>query len=214
MLKDIAIYGAGGFGREVACLLHAVNRKNPEWNFVGFFDDNKPEGTFADYGEVLGGMDELNSWKEELSVVIAVGVPPVIKELAGHIVNPRISYPNIIAPDTVMLDPDRVAFGRGNILCTGCILSTNVQTGDFNILNSAVTLGHDTRIGSFNCIMSSVNISGNVSVGDGNFFGVKSTVLQGVRIGDGVRVGAGSVVMRNTADNFLYMGNPATKMKF
>ncbi len=213
-MKDIAIYGAGGFGREVACLLNAINRKNPEWNFIGFFDDNKPKGTFIDYGEVLGGMDELNSWNAELSVAIAVGVPGNIKELAGRIVNPHISFPNILAPDTVLLDPDRVAFGCGNILCMGCILSTNVHIGDFNVMNGVVTLGHDVRIGSFNCIMSSVNISGNVSVGDRNFFGVKSAVLQGVRIGNDVRIGAGSVVMRNTADNFLYMGNPATKVKF
>jgi hypothetical protein len=27
-MKDIAIYGAGGFGREVACLIRIINKKN------------------------------------------------------------------------------------------------------------------------------------------------------------------------------------------
>ena len=37
-MKDLAIYCAGGFGREIYCLI--FNRiKNLEWRFVGFFDD-------------------------------------------------------------------------------------------------------------------------------------------------------------------------------
>ena len=35
-VKDIAIFGAGGFGREVACLLRKINAVEPTWNFVGF----------------------------------------------------------------------------------------------------------------------------------------------------------------------------------
>lgn len=43
-MKDIAIYGAGGFGREVACLIERINkaRETPIWNFIGFFDDGIP----------------------------------------------------------------------------------------------------------------------------------------------------------------------------
>ena len=39
-MKDIAIYGAGGFGREVACLLRRINEQAPKWNLIGFFDDD------------------------------------------------------------------------------------------------------------------------------------------------------------------------------
>ena len=63
-MKDIAIYGAGGFGREVACLIKRINEKEPTWNFIGFFDDNAElKGTRNEYGEVLGGMKELNELK-------------------------------------------------------------------------------------------------------------------------------------------------------
>ena len=33
-MKDIAIYGAGGFGREVASLIKRINRIENQWNFV------------------------------------------------------------------------------------------------------------------------------------------------------------------------------------
>lgn len=41
IMKDIAIFGAGGFGREVACLIKRINKIKPQWNFIGFFDDNE-----------------------------------------------------------------------------------------------------------------------------------------------------------------------------
>ena len=39
-MKEIAIYGAGGFGREVACLINRINEVEPAWNLVGFFDED------------------------------------------------------------------------------------------------------------------------------------------------------------------------------
>ena len=63
-MKDIAIYGAGGFGKEVACLINRINDKKPTWNLIGFFDDNpvlKGE-MISHFGPCLGGMDELNAY--------------------------------------------------------------------------------------------------------------------------------------------------------
>ena len=57
-MNDIAIYGAGGFGREVACLLKLINEQKPTWNLVGFFDDGKEFGYKTEYGSVLGGIKE------------------------------------------------------------------------------------------------------------------------------------------------------------
>ena len=66
-MKDIAIYGAGGFGREVACLLRRINEQAPQWNLIVFFDDDITLiGTKNEYGEVLGGIEELNGWNLSL----------------------------------------------------------------------------------------------------------------------------------------------------
>ena len=74
---DIAIYGAGGFGREIASLLKRMNREKKRWNFIGFFDDdviNKPIGHRNEYGEVIGNLDVLNAYSKPLSVVLAIVV--------------------------------------------------------------------------------------------------------------------------------------------
>ena len=61
-MKDIAIYGAGGLGREIACLINMINKKELTWTFIGFFDENKKIGECNEYGCIIGGMAELNSW--------------------------------------------------------------------------------------------------------------------------------------------------------
>ena len=38
-MKEIAIFGAGGFGREIACIINQINQANHCWKFIGFFDD-------------------------------------------------------------------------------------------------------------------------------------------------------------------------------
>ena len=48
-MKDLAIYGAGGFGREIFCYLRKMKQHEPSWNFVGFFDDGKEKGTNNEY---------------------------------------------------------------------------------------------------------------------------------------------------------------------
>ncbi|MFK2343222.1 hypothetical protein ACIXN4_22170 [Bacteroides fragilis] len=35
-MKNIAIYGAGGYGQEVACLIKAINAIECQWNLIGF----------------------------------------------------------------------------------------------------------------------------------------------------------------------------------
>ena len=213
--KDIAIYGAGGFGREIACLVEMVNKamKEERWNLVGFFDDSLEAGQTNEYGKVLGGMAALNGWPSPLSVVIAIGSPTAIEKVVKGIVNPNIEYPNIIAPNVEFLDKDNVKLGKGNIICSDCFISCNVTLGDFNAINGGVRIGHDTSIGNCNAIMPSCNISGGVQMGNGCFMGVKSVVLQFLKVGNHVRIGANSLLMRNAKDDKLYMGSPAKKIE-
>lgn len=209
-MKDIAIYGAGGFGREVACLIKRINKKKLAWNFVGFFDDNKSlAGSVNEYGKVLGGMNELNVWDKELSLVITIGSTQIIRIIIERIKNSYIDFPNIIDPTVDLLDPENVILGKGNVILAKCFISCNVNIGDFNLFNVGVGIGHDSKIGNYNVIMPNVNISGGVNIGDGNMCGVKSTILQNIIIGDNVKLGANSLLTRNTKDNCLYMGTPA-----
>ncbi len=211
-MKDIAIYGFGGFGREVACLIRHLNAVKPEWNVVGFFDDEVKQGTECKYGRVLGDFNTLNAWDKPLSVVIAIGSVKSLTDILDRITNPKVDFPNLIAPNCFFFDEETISMGRGNIITFGCRLSCDVQIGDFNIMNGCVSLGHDVTLGSYNLLLPETRISGQVIIGDRNYFGAKSFVMQTVKIGNDNRFGAGSFVFRKIKDGGLYMGNPLKKV--
>ena len=208
-MKDLAIYGLGGFGREVACVINLINEQDPQWNLVGYFDDGKPIGEKCEYGKVIGDMETLNKWETPLSIVIAIGKPQIVASIVEKITNRNIDFPNIVAPDCKFYDKNNISLGRGNIICPGCQISCNVRIRDFNILNSAITIGHDVELGSYNSLMPGVRLSGFDKVGSYNFFGVSSVVIQYVSIGNEIVLGANSVLMKDTKEKATYMGNPA-----
>lgn len=213
-MRNIAIYGAGGFGREIACLIRMINEKEPQWNLIGFFDDVKEKGSRNEYGEILGGIEVLNNYPSALCVVFAIGSPHGVAGLVSRVVNPSIEYPNIIAPNVRFADDKNLKLGRGNIFSWDCHVSCNVKIGDFNAFNGYVTIGHDATIGNFNAFMPGVRISGETQIGHENFLGVSAVLLQKKKIGNNTVVGAGSVIIRTTKDNSTYIGNPATIVKY
>ena len=212
-MLDLLIYGAGGFGREIACLIKAINKDNKKWNLLGFIDDGIEPGFINRYGRVLGGISLLNSFPQKVSVVFSIASPTILQSLVSSITNQLVTFPNIIAPNVNIFDHEAFSMGIGNVLFFGCRISCDVQIGDFNLFNGFVSLGHDVSIGCFNVLGPSTRVSGNVTVGDCNFFGVQSIVLQGLKIGDNTRIGPNSVVIRNTKNHSLYYGNPAKRLK-
>lgn len=212
-MKDIAIYGAGGFGKEVACLVKRINEKEPIWNLIGFFDDN-PElkgKMVSHFGPCLGGIEVLNSYSKELFVAMALGNSLVVKTLVEKIHNEKVSFPNLIDRSFYFADPETFKIGKGNIIQGPGSVTCNVTIGDFNVMNGGVVLGHDVKVGNYNTIMPATRVSGEVTIGDCNFFGVGSIVLQQINIGSHVRLGAGSVLMTKPKNGNLYLGVPAKR---
>ncbi len=211
----IAIYGAGGFGKEVACLITRINAQQQQWELIGFFDDGKPAGSpVSRYGKVLGGMETLLQVDEPLAVAIAISDNKAVRRLRKSITNPNVTFPNLIDPTLFMVDPVTVVMGEGNIIQNDCMISCDVSLGDFNLINDHVVVGHDNRIGSFNGIMPGAHLSGGVTVGNNNMLGVACVVLQGITIGDGVTLGANSVLMTQPRNNKTYLGVPARRFNF
>lgn len=211
-MKDIAIYGFGGLGREIACVISKINEIKPTWNFIGYFDDGEPLGKACKYGKVLGNMDTVNAWDKPLSVIIAIAKPQYLFSISTGITNPLIDFPNIIAPNVFFFDEASVSLGKGNIITFGCRFSFNVSLGDFNVLDGMISLGHEVTLGSFNALFPEVRVSGQTTIGDKNFFGSRSFVAQCLKIGNENRFGAGTFVLRKIKDGGLYMGNPAKKV--
>lgn len=220
-MQNIAIYGAGGYGKEVACIILKLNdfaiRNGEEapWNIIGFFDDGIEKGkNISRYGKVLGGIKEVNTYNKPLALAFAIGDPKIREKVIGQITNTLICYPNLIYPDVWYADKETFKIGKGNIIGGACTVSCDVMLGDFNVLNGFVNIGHDTRIGSYNTIMPGSRISGEVVIGSENLIGAGSIILQQLKIGERVTIGAGGVLMTKPKNDATYIGNPARIFKY
>ena len=211
---NIAIYGAGGFGKEVACLIKRINQadETPTWNLIGFFDDAKPTGTpVSHFGNVVGDINTLNAWTTPLHLAVAVGAPHALARITASIHNPLVQFPNLIDTSFQLWDPDTTSMGHGNIIVGPGSLSCDVTLGDFNILVGGVVVGHDTHIGNCNVFMPGARVSGMVDIGNENLLGANSIILQRLRIGNNVTLAMASALMTTPADGSTYIGVPATE---
>ena len=144
-MKKIAIFGAGGFGREVKWLIDDINEKKPAWNFIGYFDDDLSKIKNIELKMLLGGTDELNAWKEDISLVFAIGNPVVKRKIIQKIKNPVINYPVLVHPN-VYMSKNNVEIGEGTIICASTLITVDIKIGKHVIVNLCCTIGHDTMI--------------------------------------------------------------------
>lgn len=212
-MKKIAIFGAGGFGREVAMLIEQINQKQHLWDIVGFYDDGVTVGEELYGYKVLGGIQQLNDVQEELSVVCALGEPKTKKKVICKIQNPNLQFPTLIHPSVLMGDKD-VTVGEGSIITAGNILTVNINIGSHVILNLSCTVGHDTNIADYCSFMPSVNISGEVEIGECVYVGTGAKIINQLEIGNNTIVGAGAVVAKTLPANCTAVGIPAKPIKF
>lgn len=213
IMKDLAIFGVGGFGREVLTLINDINKKENEWNIIGFFDDAYKKGEIINGIPILGSTDDLNSWKKEIYIVIAIGDPKIKHKVINKINNSNVKFPTVIHPTVIIGDTDYVKIGKGCIICAGNIITTNVEIKDFVILNLSCTVGHDTIIGNYASFMPTCNISGEVLINDSVYCGTGVKIINQVEIGENSIIGAGAVVTSSQPDNCTIVGVPAKVIK-
>lgn len=212
-MKKIAVFGAGGFGREVKMLIDQLNAISMTYEFVGYFDDGVAIGTMVNGYPVLGGREELNAYAQPLCVAFAVGNPATKKKIIDNITNEKVSYPSLIHPN-VLIGNDDVSIGEGCIICAGCIITINIAIGNFVILNLGCTVGHDTVIEDYASFMPGVNISGEVRIKEGVYVGTGAKIINQLEIGRYTIVGAGAVVSKTLPDECTAVGIPAKAIKF
>lgn len=212
--KPIAIYGAGRQGREVVQLLDAINKVNPQWTFIGFFDDASEISVLNKNHQVLGGINALNNWDGPLSLVLAIGSPVVKRKILNKIKKEDINYHVLCHPKAHLLGDSNVQIGEGTVITAGCILTADINIGRHVFLNWNTTIGHDTVIGDYSSIMPAVNISGEVHIEPQVFIGTGAQVVNQRTIGARSIIGAGAVVSKDIPSGCTAVGIPAKPIKF
>lgn len=207
-MNDIVIFGSGGLAREVAFLIEEINRASAQWNILGFVEHD-PERVGQEVGKYRVYCSEEELLDKNVAAAIGIGTPATIHKIASRFAaQPNIEFPNLIHPNVVR-DESRVSLGRGNILCAGTILTTDIAIGSFNFFNLNCTYGHDVRIADCCVFNPGINMSGGVEIGSRCLVGTGATILQYLKLGDEVIVGAGSVVTKDIAAGTTVIGVPA-----
>ncbi len=204
-MKKIAIYGAGGFGRETHLLIDKINSASHQWEFIGYFDDYVSS-------EVLGGIEVLNRFDQPLQLVVAIADPLVRRKIVDNIDNKYINFPTLIHP-SANLERKELSIGKGTIIAAMNAFTTNITLGDHAIINLSCTIGHDVEIGNFCSLMPGVNVSGNVKIEDDVLVGTGAQILQNLTIYQGAIVGAGAVVTHDVAADTTVVGVPAKTLE-
>lgn len=209
-MREIAIYGAGGFGREVALMIEQINAQNAQpWVVSGYYDDNKQKGSVVDGRPVLGNMDDLNQVRSPLAVVVAIAEPVVRRRVRENIKNPNITFPPIFHPSAQLGDLKRNHFEEGVIITGGNFLTTGIRIQAFAIINLCCTIGHDVLLGEFSTVMPGCSVSGAVNIGSTVLIGSGARILPGISVGDQSKVGAGAVVIEDVPVEVTVVGVPA-----
>ncbi len=213
-MKDLIIFGASGFGREVAWAVERQNKKEPTWNILGFMDDNESlQGTIINGYKVLGKTEDVGKYPD-CFFVCAVGASRIREKIINNIkaINPRIRFGTIIDPSVVI--SDKVTIGEGTIICAHTIITVNIEIGSHVIINLDCTIGHDAVLKDFVTLYPSVNISGITRIGHAVELGTGMQIIQGKTVGDYSIVGAGAVVVKDIPSKCTAVGNPAKPIKF
>lgn len=208
-MKDIYIFGSGGFSREVYFLIKQIGG----YEVKAFVDIESRNHLFVDEREIpVISEDKLMEIERNVKPLLCIGLgdPKLIEKVTKKFNN--FMFPNLIHPSVIFND-ENIQIGQGNIITSGVIFTTNIEIGNFNILNLSSTIGHDVIIGDCNVINPSVNISGCVSIRNNNLLGVSSTILQNKSIGSNCIIGASSLVVKDVMDNLVVFGVPAKIFK-
>ena len=213
-MNDLIIYGASGFGREVAWAVERINKAKPTWNLLGFMDDDENiQGSVINGYKVLGKTGDIKKYSDAY-FVCAVGASRVREKIIDNMkaINSNVKFGIVFDPSAEI--SDLVTIGEGTIICAHTIITVNISIGNHVIINLDCTIGHDTILNDFVTLYPSVNVSGITNIGHAVELGTGMQIIQGKSIGDYSIVGAGAVVVKDIPEKCTAVGSPAKPIKF
>lgn len=208
-VSRVAIFGAGGLGREVAEILRDAAAAGQLIEPLGFVVDAGFDAPATVHGlPVWCNLDAILRGDPSVAIIIALGDPARRADVARRVedlAGPRFAtliHPRAWVGSTVAVGTGSVVFGHSS-------LTADVTLGCHVLVNPGVTIAHDCQIGNFVSIGPSVALAGGVVVEDGAELGVGARVLPRCRIGNCAIVGAGAVVNRDVRAGQTVVGVPA-----
>jgi len=212
--RPLLIFGAGGFARETAEAVRAVNAVRPSWDLLGFLDDDPGlQGREIGGVPILGPSDAVDRFPAA-AVSVCVGNPSeytsrwrIVRRLGPDLAR----WATIVHP-TAVLPPD-TEIGPGTVVLAGVVATTAVALGAHVAVMPGAILTHDNVVRDFATLGSGVRLGGGVRVDEGAYLGAGALVRERVCIGRWALVGMGAVVLSDVPEGEVWAGVPARRLR-
>ena len=209
-MKKIVIIGASGFATEVAWLIEEINSCKREWEILGFVDDNfKNLPKYINGYKVLGDINYIKQLSNDIFLIVGIGNGEIREKIVEKIKNRKFAiliHPNIKVSPTNKIE-------EGTIICSGSILTVNINIKRHCIINLDCTIGHSATLEEYVTVLPSTNISGNVNIKRCTTLGTGVKIIQGITIGENVMLGAGAIIIKDVENNCTVVGHPGRIIK-
>lgn len=210
--SKLAIYGSGGFAREVAWLAEECEKAGGLRRVVAFIDDDSSRWGSVINSVPVMGLDEVVHDHPDALVVGGVGSPPLRWQLMDKVSAAGLGFDTLVAPDARL--SRWVQMAEGTVICSGNLLTTNITLGRHVQINLDCTVGHDVRMEDYGTLAPGVHVSGWVHLGEGAYVGTGASIINGteeapVVIGSRAVVGAGACVTKSVPPGVTVVGVPA-----
>jgi sugar O-acyltransferase (sialic acid O-acetyltransferase NeuD family) len=201
-MKELMIFGAGGFGREVFAYA-----RDSGLRVAGFVDENSSalEGFDLEVG-LVGNLDSISK-ADEFSWLVAVGDASARQRVSAVLLGRGAQLASVIHPTAYVAPSAHV--GPGAIICPFAMIGANAQVSSNVAINAYASVGHDAVVGRSSVFSPYSTVNGNVTLGSAVFLGSGAIVLPGCSVGAYSKIAAGAVVTRDMGPGSLVVGNPA-----
>lgn len=215
MTNIYAIYGSGGYAREVMPLLRDYVKLTSQHNnneFI-FIDDFVSGEEVVNGNSVLSFDNLIEKFSDEnIKCCIAIADRKDRERLTQKCIDNAIQMISVKSINSVVMD--EVSIGEGSVLSPFVTVTSNVSIGKSFHANIYSYVAHDCVIGDFVTFAPAVKCNGNVHIKDGVYVGTGAIIHPGTKenpiiIGENSKVGAGAVVSKNVPENVTVIGNPA-----
>jgi sugar O-acyltransferase (sialic acid O-acetyltransferase NeuD family) len=209
-MRSLVIVGCGGFGREVADVVDAINAMTPTFDLLGFVDDNPSAPDLQrlqKLGAPLLGTSQELLGGPQYEYVLGIGSGSVRRTLDARFTDFGWSPATLMHPQAS--HGAGVTLGPGSVVCAGVRLTTNIRLGRHVHLNLNSTVGHDCDLSDYVTVNPLVAISGGVALGEASTIGTHAAILQNLTVGQSATVGGGALVVRDVPDDTVVKGVPA-----
>jgi sugar O-acyltransferase (sialic acid O-acetyltransferase NeuD family) len=209
-VEPLILIGSGGFGRETAEVVRAINTGSSTWNLLGFLDDDPGlHGTEVDGIPVLGSIDDAPSFRDA-RFVVCTGHPGNYfsrKRIVQRLGLPAARYATVVHP-TAALPTTRV-LGPGSVLLANVVATAGVQIGSHVAVMPGVVFTHDDVVEDYTTFGAGVRLAGRVHVEEGAYVGSGALVREDRTIGAWALVGMGAVITKDVPSAEVWAGVPA-----